>query len=81
MDKPEAAIKRYVKALQFHRAYVPSDDTGWDRSIGKELEDADEEIREYRLQGSPEYNKAVLHADQIAQEIRAQLHANRLRLP
>jgi len=73
MDKSQAAaIERYGKALQFYLAYIPSDDAGWDRRIWDELRDADEEIREHKLEGKPEYNKAVLRADQLAREIRAQ---------
>jgi hypothetical protein len=72
MHTAKTAIKRYGKALQFYRAYVPSNDTCWDRRIWNELRDADAEVREYGLQGKPEYNEAILRADQIAQEIRAQ---------
>jgi hypothetical protein len=71
MDKTQAAaVKRYGKALQFYRAYIPSDDADWDRRIWDELRDADEEIREHNLEGRPEYDEAVLCADQFAQQIR-----------
>jgi hypothetical protein len=73
MNKADAVVQRYGKALQFYLAYIPSDDRSWDHHIWQELQEADAEVREYELVGTPEYNSAVLRADQIAREIRMQL--------
>ncbi len=73
MDQAQLAIiKRYGKALQFYLAYIPTDDKSWDRRIWDELRKADAEVRENELEGKPEYNNAVLRADQIAGDIRVQ---------
>jgi hypothetical protein len=72
MDKVQhSIIERYSKALQFSLSYVPSNDNRWERAIRDALRDADAAVREHRLEGSPEYNKAVLRADQFARAIRA----------
>jgi hypothetical protein len=64
-----AVIERYAKALQFRLSYVPSDDTNWNRTIVNEHRDAAIEVREHGLEGTPEYNHAVLRAEQFAQVI------------
>jgi hypothetical protein len=72
MNKTEAVVQRYAKALQFYLAYIPNDDDAWDRRIWQEFVDVDTEVREFKLEGTPEYSDAVLRADHIAREIRMQ---------
>jgi hypothetical protein len=73
LDKAQTAIiERYGKALQFSLTYIPSDDAHWDRRIGDELKTAGIAVTENKLEGEPEYDAAVLNADRIARDIRAQ---------
>ena len=68
-DIQRAVIQRYGKALQFRLSYVPSDDRNWNRRILNEHRDAEAAVREYGLEGTREYNDAVLCAHQFAQVI------------